>query len=127
MPIFSRKPPHPFAGDHILITGGSAGLGLALARAFVRGNANVTLIGRSPDRLAAAAEDLRGLDCRRSGAVDPWVFTKAVDVTDGGKVRLREGGAREECAAPTSRSLSTIPPHSSFHSSPPPSRPSRTS
>jgi len=83
-----RRQPNPFAGDHILITGGSAGLGLALARAFVRGNANVTLVGRSPDRLAAAADELRGLACRRSGAVDPWVFTKAVDVTDGEKVRL---------------------------------------
>ena len=84
---FLRSRPDPFAGDHVLITGGSAGLGLALARAFVAHNANVTLVGRSADRLAAAAEELRGLTCRRSGAVDPWVFTKAVDVTDEAKVR----------------------------------------
>lgn len=87
MPFLRSSKPPPFAGDHVLITGGSAGLGLALARRFVAGNANVTLIGRSPDRLAAAAAELRGLACRRAGVVDPWVYVKAVDVTDGAKVR----------------------------------------
>jgi NAD(P)-dependent dehydrogenase (short-subunit alcohol dehydrogenase family) len=88
MPLFSRRPAHPFAGDHVLITGGSAGLGLALARAFVAGNANVTLVARNADRLASAAAELRGLACRRTGAADPWVYCKACDVTDGEQVRV---------------------------------------
>lgn len=46
------------ADQHALITGGGSGIGLACARAFVADGARVTLVGRSADRLAAAAETL---------------------------------------------------------------------
>ena len=45
----------------VLVTGGGAGVGLALARAFcARGN-RVLICGRDPDRLARAAAALGGL------------------------------------------------------------------
>lgn len=75
--------PSRFSGAHVLITGGSAGLGAALAEAFVRANANVTLVARTQASLDAEAERLRRLDCRARG-VDPWVATRAVDVTQDG-------------------------------------------
>lgn len=41
-----------------LVTGGTSGIGLATARAFIDHGATVYVLGRDPDRLAAAAEDL---------------------------------------------------------------------
>lgn len=47
------------SGKKALITGGSAGLGFALARAAVAQGMQVTLVGRDMDRLETAAEQLR--------------------------------------------------------------------
>lgn len=47
------------SGRNGLITGGSAGLGLALARAAVAEGMRVTLVGRDAGRLDSAAEQLR--------------------------------------------------------------------
>lgn len=45
---------------HVLITGGSAGIGLALARAALGDGARVTICGRRADRLESAIEALGG-------------------------------------------------------------------
>ena len=81
--------PHtsPLAGEHVLITGGSSGIGLAFAKSLVERNANVSLVARDPAKLAAAAAALRELDCRKRG-VDPWVCTRVADVTDAKQVCL---------------------------------------
>src|SRR5688572_24937266 len=42
----------------VLVTGGSAGLGLAIARAFSQRGASVTIAGRDARRLEAAASDV---------------------------------------------------------------------
>lgn len=47
------------AGRAALVTGGSAGIGLAMARALARSGARVMIAGRGEDRLAAAASALR--------------------------------------------------------------------
>jgi NAD(P)-dependent dehydrogenase (short-subunit alcohol dehydrogenase family) len=43
-----------------LITGGSSGIGLAIARALARDGYGVTISARRPEKLEAAAEELRG-------------------------------------------------------------------
>ncbi len=49
------------AGHKVLITGGSAGIGLALARDFLAAGCRVAICGRDPERLAAAERALPGV------------------------------------------------------------------
>jgi NAD(P)-dependent dehydrogenase (short-subunit alcohol dehydrogenase family) len=46
-------------GRHVLITGGSRGIGLACARDFLAEGCKVTLVGRSPEHLERALAELR--------------------------------------------------------------------
>jgi 3-dehydrosphinganine reductase len=71
----SRLAAH-FAGRHALVTGGSLGIGRAVAQRLVELGAGVTLVARGPGPLEAAAEDLR----RR--APRATVRTLALDVSD---------------------------------------------
>jgi 3-dehydrosphinganine reductase len=65
-----------YAGRHVLVTGGSTGIGLATARRLVDLGAGVTLVARRAEPLAAAAEELSR---RRTGAN---VRTLPLDVSD---------------------------------------------
>ena len=58
----------------ILITGASSGIGEALARAYARPGANLALVGRNQQRLAAVAAA-----CREAGA---GTATALIDVTE---------------------------------------------
>lgn len=49
-----------FVGKTCLVTGGSRGLGLATARAFVREGARVAIVGRDSAQLAIAAGEIGG-------------------------------------------------------------------
>src|SRR4051794_33431208 len=44
---------------HVVVTGGSSGIGFAVARYFLESGADVGIIGRDPARLGAAAGELR--------------------------------------------------------------------
>ncbi|WNM40798.1 SDR family oxidoreductase [Micromonospora halotolerans] len=68
--------------SRILIVGGSSGMGLALAELLLHGGAEVTIAGRSADRLAEAA--------RRLGAPER-LSTHPVDITDEEQVRRLAG------------------------------------
>ncbi|HOT81168.1 MAG TPA: SDR family NAD(P)-dependent oxidoreductase, partial [Microthrixaceae bacterium] len=59
------------AGAHVIVTGGSEGIGLATAQLAARRGATVSLIARRPDVLAEAAASIGGP-----------VGTAAADVTD---------------------------------------------
>jgi short-subunit dehydrogenase len=64
-------------GKRILITGGSSGIGLALARTLLTRGAKVTITGRRPDVLAGAIEELR-----RTGS-SVWSIAADVATADG--------------------------------------------
>jgi NAD(P)-dependent dehydrogenase (short-subunit alcohol dehydrogenase family) len=66
------------SGTHVLVFGGSSGIGLGIARAALQRGASVTLAARNADRLAAAATALDGAD---------RVATAQADVSDEAAVR----------------------------------------
>lgn len=55
-----RRRARTFAGRHAVITGGSEGIGLTVARRLVAAGAAVTLVARRPDRLEEAAREVGG-------------------------------------------------------------------
>jgi short-subunit dehydrogenase len=65
------------SGRTVLITGGSRGLGLALARAFLRRGAKVALLGREVETLERARQLLAGKG---------MVFVRPTDVRDSSQV-----------------------------------------
>ncbi|MFG2003635.1 SDR family NAD(P)-dependent oxidoreductase [Spirillospora sp. NPDC048911] len=62
-------------GKVALVAGGSAGIGLAIARALVREGATVSIAGRDPVRLKAAEDEL-------SAEPGGTVITKRLDILD---------------------------------------------
>ncbi len=50
---------HSFRGKHVIITGGSQGIGKALGAALLKRGARVTLLARTTSTLAAAVDELR--------------------------------------------------------------------
>ena len=57
--VWRRRSDYDFAGRSVVITGGSRGLGLVMARALVDEGARLTLMARDEEELARAAADLR--------------------------------------------------------------------
>lgn len=81
------KPRYDFRNKHVLITGGSRGLGLVLARQLADRGARLTICSRDPDELARAVGDLNGRGAR--------VVATECDVTDRHRVREFVAVARQ--------------------------------
>jgi hypothetical protein len=78
--ILATFNPNLFAGKHVLISGGTSGIGLCLAKAFARLGAETVATGASRARLEAARADNQAtavrfeqLDVRDRKAVDSFV------------------------------------------------------
>lgn len=56
--------------QHVVVIGGSSGIGLGVARASLESGASVTLVGRSPEKLAEAATRLEAGNRVRTFAAD---------------------------------------------------------
>jgi NAD(P)-dependent dehydrogenase (short-subunit alcohol dehydrogenase family) len=76
-------------GRHVVVTGGSRGIGAAIARELAAAGARVTLLGRNAERLEEARRALER-DC---GGVHTAF---AADVTDGGAVARAVASASAE-------------------------------
>lgn len=62
----------------VLITGGSAGIGLALAKRFWQAGNDVIIIGRNQEKLAAAQEMLQGIRAEAVDISDPTALSQIV-------------------------------------------------
>ena len=63
-PAAAQDGARPLAGRHAVVTGGSRGIGLAIAQRLAALGASVSLVGRDRDRLEAARGQLpAGTDC----------------------------------------------------------------
>lgn len=77
--IFPRK--YPLAGRHVLVTGGSSGIGRSLATLAAKHGAHVTLVARDPAKLEAARVKVQ--------AANPLarVLVSSIDVGDPAAVK----------------------------------------
>lgn len=73
------KPRYDFRCKHVVITGGSRGLGLVMARQFADAGARLSICSRDPDELLRAEAELRERGAR--------VRAVECDVTDRSRVR----------------------------------------
>lgn len=69
-------------GRHVLITGGSKGIGLACALGFLQEGARVSLVSRSADHLKSGAAQLAAAVSAAGGEPDGRIATFAADLKD---------------------------------------------
>ncbi len=62
--------PMKLSGNTVLVTGGSSGIGLALAEGFARSGSRVLVCGRTEERLREAQQRVPGLACLRADVAD---------------------------------------------------------
>ena len=61
MSLIRRRSKYDLRGKTVLVTGGSRGLGLLLAREFAARGARIAISARDPEELERAADQLRGI------------------------------------------------------------------
>jgi NAD(P)-dependent dehydrogenase (short-subunit alcohol dehydrogenase family) len=85
----TQASPHPFdfQGRHVFVAGGSSGINLAIANAFAARGAAVSIASRTPERVAAAVEQLRRHGGRAGG--------HSADVRDYDAIEAALAAARE--------------------------------
>jgi len=84
-------------GKTAVITGGNGGIGLAMARALVNANCNISIWGRNPDKTAGAAEELESLGGNVHSAVCDATDRDAVE--EAFKQVLEKFGRIDGCIA----------------------------
>lgn len=71
---------YSFSNKHVVITGGSSGLGLELAKRIALQKATVTIIARNMEQLLKAKIEIDAY-CTERGLMTPHVYTESADVS----------------------------------------------
>lgn len=84
---------NPLSGRHAVVTGGSRGIGLAIAEELARLGADITIMGRDAARLQNNVEHLLSRGAMKAAAV-------AVDVTEAASIERAFSKAAEQFGPP---------------------------
>ena len=77
----ARRRKRPFRGKHVLVTGGSAGIGKAFAAELLARGARVTLLARTESKLVEAVAELAA-GAAKGGAKEPQVQHVVASIAD---------------------------------------------
>jgi NAD(P)-dependent dehydrogenase (short-subunit alcohol dehydrogenase family) len=83
-----RAPGFKVDGKHVFITGGSTGLGLAIAKKYARAGAKVSIVARRLEQLEAAKTEIEAVNKHATP-----VFIHSCDVTDFGGMQTAVNAA----------------------------------
>ncbi|MGF1492452.1 MAG: SDR family oxidoreductase [Microcoleaceae cyanobacterium] len=73
---------HNFSGQHVIITGGSSGIGKAIAILLAQAGANITLIARNPEKLKQAQAEVATVQNQSNqNQSDKKILTAVADVS----------------------------------------------
>ena len=100
--MWFRTKRRDFQDKLVVISGGSTGIGLGLARSFVRRGARVVIIARSVSKLEAAVQELQEL----AGGSSCCVEYKAADLTN--YTQARQVNSRCRLMAPANLVVSAF-------------------
>lgn len=75
------KKPRSYKGQHVVVVGGSTGIGLAIAKQFVARGANITLVARRQTVLETATKELEELARLKDGGACPRLHICPIDIT----------------------------------------------
>ena len=70
---------YSFAGKHVVITGGSSGLGLEMAKQIASESATVTIVARNRTQLEKAKDEIVSY-CQSKGLMTPLVEIQQADI-----------------------------------------------
>lgn len=93
-PVSGQMAGSPFSGRHAVVTGGGRGIGAAIADSLARLGADITLVGRNPDRLEATKKEIEQRHGRR-------LHTVAADITVEADVEALFASAGDALGAPS--------------------------
>ena len=81
--FFPRKASSCLKGRHVLITGGSKGIGKEVAKEFAQRGANVTIFARNPQQLSEACQEISQAipNTKKYSSYRPKILDIAVDIT----------------------------------------------
>ena len=81
--FFPRKATPCLKGRHVLITGGSKGIGKEVAKEFAQRGANVTIFARNPQQLSEACQEISHAipNTTKYSSERPKILDIAVDIT----------------------------------------------
>ena len=103
--LLSRRKPRSFSGRHVLITGGSEGIGLEIAKQCAARGATVTLVARTRSKLDAARASVLAATPNAKVGVQTADVSQAAQVAQAVELGEKELGPVDVCIAAAGASI----------------------
>jgi 3-dehydrosphinganine reductase len=103
--LLSRRKPRSFSGRHVLITGGSEGIGLEIAKQCAARGATVTLVARTRSKLDAARASVLAATPSAKVGVQTADVSQAAQVAQAVELGEKELGPVDVCIASAGASI----------------------